>query len=64
MIIRIEHIRGVTMCVSGARTWFGRYGFDFRDFLTNGIDAQVLLDTGDPLAARVVAFAEQVRSDG
>lgn len=64
LIVHIHHIRAAGICVSGARTWFPRYGLDFRDFLENGIDAQILRDTGDPLAARAVAEAEKDITNG
>ena len=57
--VTISHVRAAGICVSGARTWFGRYDLDFRDFLLEGIDAQILRDTKDPLAARAVEQAEK-----
>lgn len=38
----------------GAKRAAEKYGIDFRDFLKNGIDAQVLLNTGDGQARKVV----------
>jgi hypothetical protein len=32
---------------------------DWRDFLKHGIPAQTLLDTGDPIVARLVVAAKQ-----
>lgn len=54
MIITITDIRLTGHCVSGTRDWFKAYGLDFRDFIRNGIDAEVLLATGDALAQQVV----------
>lgn len=56
--IYIGDIQKANHCVSGARQWFRSHGLDFRAFLRDGIDAQTLLDTGDPLAVRVVSRAE------
>lgn len=55
----MRHIRVARLCSDGARTWWRHHGFDWSDFLENGIDAQTLLDTGDPLAADVVKIARQ-----
>lgn len=54
MIVTITDIRLAGHCVSGARQWFNQYGLDFRDFIKNGIDAEVLLATGDALAKQVI----------
>lgn len=54
MRITITDIRLAGHCVSGTREWFAAYNLDFRDFIRNGIDADVLLATGDGLAVQVV----------
>lgn len=54
MIITITDIRNAGHCVAGARSWAKAYDIDFRDFLKNGIDADVLLATGDAMAVQVV----------
>lgn len=59
-IVRMKHIRLAKLCSPGTRAWWKDHGLDWSDFLTNGIPAQVLLDTRDPLAARAV---EQARQD-
>jgi len=65
MRITITDIRNAGHCVAGARTWFGEYDLDFRDFLKNGIDADVLLATGDAMAVQVVERKiEREHSDG
>jgi nuclear transport factor 2 (NTF2) superfamily protein len=53
-IITIEDVRFAGYCTKGARRWFESYGFDFRDFLTNGITAEKLLSTNDAAAQQVV----------
>lgn len=55
MIITITDIRLAGHCVSGARAWAKAYDIDFRDFIKNGIDAEVLLATGDAMAEQVVS---------
>lgn len=54
-IVTITDIRLAGHCAAGARDWFKAHDLDFRDFLTNGIAASVLLATGDALAEQVVA---------
>lgn len=57
-VIRIEDVRRAGHCPSGARTWFKLHGIDFRDFVKNGVRADVLLATNDAQARQVVALAE------
>ncbi|MGN5375792.1 hypothetical protein [Sphingomonas hankookensis] len=52
-IITIQDVRDAGYCASGARRWFESYGFDFRDFMQNGIDQERFLATGDAMAQRV-----------
>lgn len=54
MQITITDIRLAGHCVSGARDWFRAYDLDFRDFIRNGIDSEVLLATGDAMAVQVI----------
>lgn len=61
--ITIKDVRGAGYCASGARRWFEGYGFDFRDFLANGIAEETFLATGDALAQRVVDV-KRARDDG
>jgi len=63
VIITIADVRESGICAAGARRWFDAYGFDFRDFMQNGIDSATLLATGDAYAHRVVAM-KQERPDG
>lgn len=54
MIITIDDIVKAGICATGARRWFRLRGLNFRDFMDNGIDAEVLLATGDAYAQQVV----------
>ena len=56
-VITIDHVRAVGLCVNGTRTWFARHNLDFRAFLRDGCDAEILLSTGDAMALKVVDFA-------
>lgn len=57
LIIRMRDIRAAKMCGTGTRKWFLKQGFDWSDFLVNGIDAQKFIDTGDGMALKVVELA-------
>jgi len=41
-------------CAWGIKKWFDEHGLDLREFLSDGIDAQVLYDTGDQLVISVI----------
>jgi hypothetical protein len=50
-------------CARGCRQWAAAQGFDWADFVINGIDAETLLATGDPMARAVVDTAQSVGAD-
>ena len=57
LIIHMADVRAAKMCSAGTRRWFEKQGFDWTDFLKNGIDAQKFIATGDPMALQVVEVA-------
>lgn len=57
--VKMEHIRAVKLCSSGVRTFFQQQGFDWTDFLTNGIPAEKLEATGNPIIMRAVKVAQE-----
>ena len=59
MIVKLEDMHAVDFCNRGARSWFGERGLSWSEFVRHGIDAEVLLATGDAMAADVVAAAQQ-----
>jgi protein tyrosine phosphatase (PTP) superfamily phosphohydrolase (DUF442 family) len=54
----METLRELRYCASGARAWCRRYGFDFRQLVTEGLDADAVAATGDALG---IAAAERAR---
>ena len=58
MLVTIKDVRVAGFCAQGARRWFESHGFDFRDFMQNGMDSETLLATGDQMAIRVVSMKE------
>ncbi|EDQ2494095.1 YhfG family protein [Salmonella enterica subsp. enterica] len=58
--VTLVHVRQAGYCPQGARLFAQRYGLDFRQFIRDGgIDAAVLLATGDAMAVRLVELARQ-----
>lgn len=47
-------LRQIGMCSSGAWTFCNQWGFDYKDFLTNGIDSELLAATEDGMALEVI----------
>lgn len=60
-IVTIAHIRESKLCTKGTRQFFERYGLSWTDFLENGIEAEKLAATGDPLTRKVIECAERER---
>ena len=55
----------VGYCASGSRQWFAAHGLSWTDFVRDGIAADQLVATGDPLALALVEHAkEQERVNG
>lgn len=50
-------VKSAKLCVAGARRFLGEHNHSFEDFLYNGIDPLLLLQTGDRYAAMVVEAA-------
>lgn len=46
-------------CRDKSKTWFASHGLDWRAFVRDGIDEQVLLATDDAMALAVVRWAHQ-----
>lgn len=59
--ITMNDVRKAGHCALGTKTWFEKYGFDFRDFLKNGIDEEKFLSTNDGLAQRIVRITKENR---
>ena len=56
-LVTIVHVRGLNMCVRGAKQWFERRGLDFNHFLQHGYPASVIEGTGDALGRQVAQLA-------
>ena len=70
MIVTFAHLRtiphfsrGRGFCRAQSAAWFRRHGLDWRGFVRNGIDAQVLEATGDGLALALVDWARKCEAE-
>ncbi|MDF5881684.1 hypothetical protein P4133_24475 [Pseudomonas aeruginosa] len=71
MIVTAQHLHTVPTwttrqgyCHRQAREFFKRHGLDWMAFLRDGIEADVLVATGDALALKLVEHARQEVADG
>jgi hypothetical protein len=69
VIVTMRHLRTIPThnaragyCLPLTRRWFEQHKLDFRAFVREGVDEQVLLATGDGLAIALVEWAH--RADG
>ena len=49
-------------CMAGCRRWAAAQGFDWVEFVREGIDAERLLATGDAMAEAVVRYVQKDRA--
>jgi hypothetical protein len=64
LMIHMRHIRAANLCSRGGRAWFERHGLSWTAFLSAGLPAEVLRQTGDGLALKVVEAAVKERTGG
>jgi hypothetical protein len=55
-----RHLRQDQLCMGGSRDFFKAHGLSWNDFLENGIPADDLAATGNPMAIKV---AENARAE-
>ena len=53
----MSDIRKANMCSKGTRAFFLARGWDFQEFLKNGLDEEFFIKTGDAMALQVVEVA-------
>jgi len=59
LIVYHRHCRALLYCNKQLRVWFQDQGFDWADFLENGILAEKLLATGNAMVLPVVELAKK-----
>lgn len=62
MIVRMEHARSLGWCAKGGRAFAARHNLDWSEFLRNGLDAEVLLATGDGRMVELVEHAKRMEA--
>ena len=70
LIVTIEHLYTVPTwttrvgyCGGKSRDFFAAQGWDWLDFVRNGIPAQRLLETGNALAIHLVEHAQRMEAE-
>ena len=54
MKIYMSDIRKAKMCARGSRAFFLSQGWDWQDFLENGIDLEIVKSTNDAMVQQVI----------
>ena len=49
------------MCARGSRAFFMDHGWDWKDFLVNGIDLEIIKQANDAMAQQVVEYVKNGR---
>ena len=63
MTVTHNHMKAFRYCNRGGRTFFERHDLDWSAFVSNGIDAEALLRTGDEMAIALVKFVMAHEAD-
>ena len=58
MKVTHAHFRALGYCNRGAKRWLADRGIVWSEFLRDGIDAEVLRESGDAMAMKAVELAE------
>ena len=61
MKIYMSDIRKAKMCARGSRAFFLAQGWDYQDFLVNGIVIDVVEQANDAMAQQVVEYVKNGR---
>ena len=61
MKIYMSDIRKAKMCARGSRAFFLAKGWDYQDFLVNGIDIDIDEKANDAMAQQVVEYVKNGR---
>lgn len=58
-IVKAEDCQALGFCMKSVRIWANQHNIDFRAFVRNGVDAEILLATDDEFARQAVAQARK-----
>lgn len=53
-----RHLTALKYCARGSRAFFEKHGFEWSDFLRNGIEREILESTHDAMATKAIAIAD------
>ena len=69
LLVTVQHLHSVPnfngsvgYCARGGRLWVQQQGLDWATFVRDGLPAELLEATGDPMAMRLVAHARAQQS--
>ena len=57
----MSDLRKTQMCARGSRAFFLAKGWDWKDFLENGIDIEIVESANDAMANQVVEYVKNGR---
>ncbi len=58
----VPYLGRAGFCANGSRQWFAAHGLSWADFVANGIAADRLEATGDPMAMQLIDHAKAVEA--
>lgn len=58
IIIRITHLRKIHACVKLSKVWFKEHDLDWKDFVKNGIDLEILKQIDDIHVKEIIEIVE------
>ena len=61
MRIYMSDLRKAKMCARGSRAFFLSKGWDWQNFLANGIDLEIVEKSNDAMAQQVVEYVRNGR---
>lgn len=61
MKIYMSDLRKTGMCARGSRAFFSAQGWDWQEFLKNGIDIEIVESANDAMANQVVEYVKNGR---
>lgn len=56
--VYLRHLRALNYCARGSRAFFKRHGWDWHQFLRDGLEAEAFRKTGDAMAIKAAQLAE------
>lgn len=59
ILVTMAEIRELRYCASGARDWCAKHGFDFRELVKTGLDAENVYATGDQFGVNAANLAKK-----